>query len=75
MKVVLDTVSRQAICPPEFFDYVRKINEAAELTGGDKKVTSENYLNKIIEDCSKSIVNKSDLKPTRRTSKKKLTAQ
>lgn len=72
MKIVMDTVSKQTLCPPEFFDYVRKINEAAELTGGDTKVTSESYLNKIIKDCSKTIVNKSDLKKRTRTTKKKM---
>ena len=47
MKIVLDTVTKQAICPPEFFDSVRKINDASELTESSKKVTSESYLQKI----------------------------
>ena len=70
MKIVLDTVTKQAICPPEFFDSVRKINDASELTESSKKVTSESYLEKIIKDCSKVIVNKSDI-TKKRTSKKK----
>ena len=69
MKIVLDTVTKQAICPPEFFDSVRKINDASELTESSKKVTSESYLQKIIKDCSKVIVNKSDI-TKKRTSKK-----
>jgi len=70
MKIVLDTVTKQAICPPEFFEVIRKINDAMELTEGSKKVTSEDYLQKIITECSKVIVNKSDL-AKRRTTKKK----
>ena len=69
MKIVLDTVTKQSICPPEFFDSVRKINDASELTESSKKVTSEDYLQKIIRECSKVIVNKSDI-TKKRTSKK-----
>ena len=67
---VFDTVTKQAVCPPEFFESIRKINDAAELTESSKKVTSEDYLQKIIRECSKVIVNKSDI-TKRRTSKKK----
>ncbi len=70
MKVVLDTATKQAICPPEFFENVRKINDASELTGSTKKLTSEDYLQKVINECSKVIVNKSDI-TKRRGSKKK----
>lgn len=70
MKVVLDTATKQAVCPPEFFENIRKINDASELTGSSKKVTSEEYLQKIITECSKVIVNKSDI-TKRRGSKKK----
>ena len=69
MKVVLDTATKQAVCPPEFFENIRKINDASELTGSSKKVTSEEYLQKIITECSKVIVNKSDI--TKRKKKKK----
>lgn len=69
MKVVLDTATKQAICPPEFFENVRKINDASELTGSTKKLTSEDYLQKIITECSKVIVNKSDI--TKKRGKKK----
>lgn len=70
MKVVLDTVTKQAICPPEFFESIRKINDASELTESSKKVTSEDYLRKIIAECSKVIVNKSDITKKRGTKKK-----
>ena len=66
MKIVLDTVTKQAICPPDFFDNIRKINDAAELTGGQKLLTAENYLEKIIADCSKVIINKNDIPAKRR---------
>ena len=69
MKIVFDTVTKQAICPPEFFESIRRINDASELTESTKKVTSEDYLQKIIKECSKVIVNKSDI-TKRRTSKK-----
>ena len=55
MKIVFDTVTKQAVCPPEFFESIRKINDAAELTESSKKVTSEDYLQKIIRECSKFI--------------------
>ena len=69
MKIVFDTVTKQAICPPEFFDTIRKINDANELTGSSKKVSSEDYLQKVITECSGTIVNKSDI-TKRRGSKK-----
>ena len=67
MKIVLDTVSKQTICPPDFFDNIRKINDASEITGGEKTVTAENYLEKIINECSKVIANKNDIKKPRRS--------
>ena len=69
MKIVFDTVTKQAVCPPEFFDTIRKINDANELTGSSKKVSSEDYLQKVITECSGTIVNKSDI-TKRRGSKK-----
>lgn len=71
MKIVLDTETRQTICPPEFFQNIRNINDAGELTASTKKLTSEDYLQKIIKECSKVIINKSDL-GKRRSSKKKV---
>lgn len=71
MKVILDTTTKQAVCPPEFFENVRKINDAAELTGSTKKLTSEDYLQKIINECSKVIVNKSDITKKRGSKKSK----
>ncbi len=70
MKIVLDTATKQAVCPPEFFENIRKINDAAELTESSKNLTSEDYLQKIIDECSKVIVNKNDV-IKRRGSKKK----
>ena len=69
MKIVLDTATKQAVCPPEFFENIRKINDAAELTESSKNLTSEDYLQKIIDECSKVIVNKNDV-TKRRGSKK-----
>lgn len=69
MKVTLDTLTKQTICPPEFFENVRKINDASELTGSTKELTSEDYLQKIIEECSKVIINKNDL-PKKRGGRK-----
>lgn len=70
MKVILDTDTKQAVCPPEFFENVRKINDAAELTGSTKKLTLEDYLQKIIKECSTVIINKNDIQK-KRSSKKK----
>jgi len=69
MKIVLDTVSKQTICPSDFFDNIRKINDASELTGSEKVVTPENYLEKIINECTKVIINKSETTKRRRTSR------
>lgn len=68
MKITLDTDAKQTICPPDFFENIRKINDAAELTESKSTVTPENYLNKIIKECSKVIVNRNDTTKKRRTS-------
>lgn len=70
MKIVIDTDTQRAICPPEFFDSVRKINEASSLTENAKELTIERYLEDILEKCSHAIVNKNDLPKGRRTRKK-----
>ncbi len=67
MKIILDTEKKQTICPAEFFDYIRNINDASELTGSNVKITPENYLEKIITECSKVIRNKSELKKVTRS--------
>lgn len=72
MKIVLDTNTKQTICPPEFFENVRKINDASELTGSKKKVTLEDYLQKIISECSQVIINKSETTKRRSRSSKKI---
>ncbi len=69
MKIVLDTVTKETICPPDFFDNIRKINDASELTGSQTKVTAESYLEKIIKECSQVIVNRSDKTKKRRSLK------
>jgi len=66
MKIVLDTTTKQTICPPDFFDNIRKINDASELTGGTTVITPENYLEKIIAECTKVIINKNDLQKKKR---------
>lgn len=70
MKIVIDTLTKQAICPPEFFESVRKINDASKLTGGTKELTIEDYLEETLKECSHAIVNKNDLPKGRRTRKK-----
>lgn len=69
MKITLDTDTKQTICPPDFFASIRKINDAAELTGSTKTVTPEEYLDKLIKECSNVIVNKKEITRTR-TSRK-----
>lgn len=66
MKITFDTKTKQTLCPPEFFETVRKINDANELTGASKEVSSKDYLKKIIDECSKTIVNQKDLSKPRR---------
>lgn len=60
MKITLDTETNETLCPPEFFAYIRSINDAAELTGGKNTLTPEAYLDKLVKDCSKKIVNKKE---------------
>ena len=55
MKIVLDTVTKQAICPPDFFDNIRKINDAAELKRSQRLLTEENYVENIIAHSSQVI--------------------
>lgn len=71
MKIILDTEAKQTICPPDFFDNIRKINDASELTGSKTKITPENYLEKMINECSEVIVNKNDIRKRRPVNKKK----
>lgn len=65
MKITLDTETNETLCPPEFFAYIRSINDAAELTGGKNTLTPEAYLDKLVKDCSKKIVNKKEKQKTR----------
>ncbi len=70
MKITLDTETNETLCPPEFFAYIRSINDAAELTGGKNTLTPEAYLDKLVKDCSKKIVNKKEKQKARtKTSK------
>lgn len=72
MKIVIDTVTKRAICPPEFFESIREINEANDVdekTDPKDIMTSERYLQKLLEKNSKTIVNKNDLPKGRRTRK------
>lgn len=78
MKIILDTDLKQTFCPKEFFEYIRKINDAAELTGGTSKLTPEAYLDKLIKECTNEIINKTELNSTtrkKRTSKKNKIAE
>ena len=67
MKIILDTSEKKTICPKDFFENIRKINDAASLTGSNTTITPENYLEKMIKECTKVIINKSEITPKRRT--------
>ena len=70
MKITLDTDLKQTFCPKEFFEYIRKINDAAELTGGTSKLTPEAYLDKLINECKNEIINKTELTQKKKHTKK-----
>ncbi len=70
MKITLDTDLKQTFCPKEFFEYIRKINDAAELTGGTSKLTPEAYLDKLINECKNEIINKTELTKKKKHTKK-----
>lgn len=60
MKIVLDTVTKRTICPPDFFENIRRINDASELTKA-KAISPEEYLEKVINDCKGVIISKKEL--------------
>ena len=69
MKIVIDTELKKTICPKAFFDNIRQINDAAKLTGRKDSLEWKEYLNSIIEDCTKDIINEKDVRRTTRTKK------
>lgn len=71
MRVILDTELKKTICPKAFFDNIRKLNEASALTGRKEEIDIKEYLNSIIEDCRKDIINEKDVPKRTRTRTKK----
>lgn len=69
MKIILDTELKKTVCPKSFFDSIRQLNEASKITGRTKEIELKEYLNSIIEECSKDIINEKDLPKKTRTRK------
>ena len=73
MKIILDTELKKTICPKAFFDNIRRLNEASALTGRKNEIEIKEYLNSIIEECRKDIINEKDLPKRTRTRTKSQT--
>lgn len=71
MKIILDTELKKTICPRAFFENIRRLNEASVLTGRKEEIDIKEYLNSIIEDCRKDIINERDVPKKTRTRKVK----
>ena len=69
MKIVIDTEMKKTICPKAFFDNIRQINEASKLTERKESLEWKEYLNNIIEECTKDIINEKDVRKTTRAKK------
>ena len=61
MRIVLDTELKKTICPKAFFENIRRLNEASALTGRKEEIDIKEYLNSIIEECRKDIINEKDV--------------
>lgn len=70
MRIIIDTEIKKAIVPKEFFDNIRKINEASSLTGRTSNIIPEEYLKAILEENSKEIINEKDMPKKQRKSRK-----
>lgn len=69
MKIIIDTEMKKTICPKAFFDNIRQINEASKLTGRTTDLEWKEYLNSIIEECTRDIINEKDVRTKTRTRK------
>ena len=67
MKIILDTELKKTICPKAFFENIRRLNEASALTGREKEIDIKEYLDSIIEECKKDIINEQDVPKRTRT--------
>lgn len=66
MKIIIDTEMKKTICPKAFFDNIRQINEASKLTGRKEDLEWKEYLNSILEECTRDIINEKDVRKTTR---------
>lgn len=69
MRIIIDTDMKKTICPKAFFDNIRQINEAAQLTGRTEDLEWKEYLKSILDTCTKDIINEKDVRKTTRTRK------
>lgn len=69
MKIIIDTEMKKTICPKAFFDNIRQINQVAKLTGRKEDLEWKEYLNNIIEECTRDIINEKDVRRNTRTRK------
>ena len=61
MRIIIDTDLKKTIVPKAFFDNIRQINEMVSITGRTEDLEWKEYLQTIIKDCTKDIINESDV--------------
>ena len=71
MRIILDTELKKTICPKAFFENIRRLNEASAITGRKEEIDIKEYLNSIIEECRKDIINEKDVPKRTRVRKAK----
>lgn len=70
MRIIIDTEIKKAIVPKEFFENIRRINEASSLTGRKSNIVPEEYLKAILEENTKEIINEKDMPKKQRKPRK-----
>ena len=77
MRIIIDTEIKKAIVPKEFFDNIRKINEASSLTGRKEKIVPEEYLKTLLTENTEAIINEKDMpkKPRKRNKTENVTVK
>ena len=61
MRIIIDTDLKKTIVPKAFFDNIRQINDMVSITGRTEDLEWKEYLQTIIKDCTKDIINESDV--------------
>lgn len=69
MKITIDTDKKEVVCPQIFFERHHELLEMSKVTDG-KKITLEEYLETLFNDCKTNIKNASVYRKKKVTPKK-----